>query len=97
MVRLLAVQHDLDEHPCRLTYKSSTISLREKVAFGSAQSIKAIVHGDRHIVLGIKDQGLSAEESQLAPAFMQGPLGDCPDKTIVEAQLDLSHLPISGE
>src|SRR4051812_33539087 len=39
MVRLLAFQHNLDEHPCRQTCRSITISPTGKVAFCSAQSI----------------------------------------------------------
>jgi hypothetical protein len=38
-VRLLAFQHDHDEHPCGQHCKSIKLSLTGKVAFGSAQSI----------------------------------------------------------
>lgn len=38
-MRLLAFQHDLDEHPCRQTCKSIAISPTGKVAFFAAQSI----------------------------------------------------------
>ena len=43
-MRLLAFQHNLDEHPCRQTRRSITISPTGKVAFCSAQSIIDVIH-----------------------------------------------------